>query len=59
MGIDYLILILLLKVRHSLFGMLEFSKSEEYVIKDYDGIVCDAPKEVPQKRTPTKLHLVK
>jgi hypothetical protein len=64
MGIDYLILVFLLRLRHHLFGMSESSDSEEYVIKDYDqviseSIVCDAPQEVPHKRKSANLHLVK
>jgi hypothetical protein len=64
MGIDYLILIFLLKLRESLFGKFASSESDEYVIKDYDqviseSIVCDAPQEVPHKRKSANLHLVK
>ena len=62
MGIDYLILIWLLKMRHSFAWVFEPSESDEYVIKSYDdiiseSIVCDAPQETYQQRP--RLHLVK
>lgn len=59
MGIDYLILIFLLKLRESLFGKLASSEGDEYVIKDYDGIVRDAPTDAPKERKRASLRLVK